>query len=139
MDDQEFQPFIIELERKMKEALPKTCKIMFNCTAILKECSWPEYMMDDYFIFKENIFQNKTEEAKIIWAEIKLNLLTHTEQMINNPVKWTLKNRFWLNSAYACKKLGLEIHKDHEKYDQKGKTFSKLIYLKNLSFAKIQK
>jgi hypothetical protein len=117
---------VIELEKQIKLAIPKTFKIMNNGPAVLKECLWPEHLAKDLLIFHENIFTNKSEEAKLIWSEIKQNVLTHIEQMMENPIKWTIKNRFWLNSAYACEKLKLSIHKDNKKYDLKGKLISKI-------------
>jgi hypothetical protein len=112
LEGQELQPFIIKLEEYIRNIIPKTSKIMFNSTEILKECKWPEYMEPDYIIFKENIFGDETIEGKLIWSEIKTNIITHIEGMVKNPVKWALKNRFWLNSSYTCEKLGLTIHED---------------------------
>ena len=117
---QNIQPFVIELEKQIRAAVPKTVKIMNNCSAVLKECVWPDHLADDFLIFKNSIFENKTEEAKLIWSEIKQNVVTHIEKMVEDPIKWTLKNRFWLNSAYVCEKLGLSIHKDNKKYDNRG-------------------
>ena len=121
LEGQSIQPFVVELEKQIKSSVPKIYNIMNNRSAVLKECLWPEYAARDFLIFKENIFANKSEEANLIWSEVKQNVVTHIEQMIDNPIKWTIKNRFWLNSAYACEKLGLSIHKDNKKYDLKGK------------------
>ena len=114
MKNQELQLVIINIDDLIRKALPKTHAIMHDVEKVLKECEWNEALVEGLFIFNKDIFPNETMEAKIIWTEIIENIVTHMDNMLLSPIKWTVENRFWLNSKFICTHLGLTNLKDRK-------------------------
>ena len=114
MEGQEIQTIIVLVNNLIKDALPKTWAIMFDLEKVLQECEWNESLVEGLFIFNRNIFPNQSCEAKIIWSEILDNIITHMDNMLLTPMKWTVENRFWLNSKFVCTHLGLTNFKDRK-------------------------
>ena len=85
---------------------------MYDKSEILKHSGWNTYQSDGLIIFDDKIFKNDTKEANIIWTEILDNIITHIDRIIEDPIEWTVQNRFWLNSRYVCVLLGINIFKD---------------------------
>ena len=121
MKDQEIQPTISRINELIKETLPRTSKIMFDKVKIIEECKWTEKEVEKIFIFENSIFQNKTQEANIIWNEIMDNILTHMDGITKNPLEWTISHKFWLNSKFICLLLGINIFENNDKDKNIGK------------------
>ena len=94
---------------------------MCRKTEVLKECNWTESEAEDLFIFDKNVFPNKSQEANVIWREIMSNIITHIKGVTENPLQWTIKHKFWLNSKFICLLLGISIFEKREKEATEGK------------------
>ena len=114
MIGQNIQTIIVQIDSLIKTALPKTYEIMFDVERVLQECEWNDSLVEGLFIFNKNIFPNQTCEAKIIWTEILDNIITHMDNMLVSPLRWTVENRFWLNSKFICAHLGITNFKDRK-------------------------
>ena len=109
LQEQEFQPAIIELDKLILGSLKTTAKILYNKDKILELVKWSDTEAAGLLIFDNSIFTNKTNEAKLIWSEISENILYHVAGMIDNPISWALEHRFWMNSEIFCDALGLDL------------------------------
>ena len=87
---------------------------MFDREEVLKQADWADCLAEDLFILNKTVFPNESQEAKIIWMEILENIINHMDNMVKSPAKWTVENRFWLNSKYMCTRLGLGNFKDRK-------------------------
>ena len=90
-------------------------------TEVLKECNWSESEAADLFIFDKNVFPNINQESGVIWNEIMMNIITHIKGVTDNPLEWTIKHKFWLNSKYICLLLGISIFEKREQNETEGK------------------
>ena len=120
LENQEIQPTIMAIEALIQKALPNTTKIMSRKTEVLKECNWTESEAENLFIFDKNVFPNVTQESNIIWSEIMGNIISHIKGVTENPLEWTIKHKFWLNSKYICVLLGISIFEEREQNNNKG-------------------
>ena len=109
------------IDKLIKTTLPNTSKIMYRRTEVLKECGWTETEAADLIIFNNIIFPNITQEANIVWSEIMANIITHIEGITKNPMEWTVKYKFWLNSKFICILLGLAMFQENLETNDKGK------------------
>ena len=100
------------IETLIQKSLPNTTKIMNRKKEVLKECNWTEIESKDIFIFDNNVFPNRTQESNIIWSEIMGNIISHIEGVTKNPLEWTIKYKFWLNSKFICTMLGLTMFEE---------------------------
>jgi hypothetical protein len=121
LENQEIQPTIMAIESLIQKALPNTTKIMYRKTEVLKECIWTETEAFDLFIFDKNVFPNKSQESGVIWNEIMGNIIAHIKGLTENPLEWTIKHKFWLNSKYICLLLGISMFEKRETTDTQGK------------------
>jgi hypothetical protein len=117
------------IDKLIKSTLQNTTKIMHRRTEVLKECNWTLEEAEDLFLFDTKIFPNKNQESNIIWSEIMTNIITHIEGITSNPLEWTVKHKFWLNSKFICILLGLSIF--HEKPETTDKGIKSIIIIKN--------
>ena len=49
-----------------------------------------------------------------------VNIITHIEGVTKNPLEWTVKHKFWLNSKFICVLLGLSIFQEESTSNEKG-------------------
>jgi hypothetical protein len=68
MKNQEIQLEPVKISDLILKALPKTSEIMYDKEKVLEKCEWLESLVEDLFIFNNNVFPNKTVEANIIWT-----------------------------------------------------------------------
>jgi hypothetical protein len=94
LQNQEFQPAVIELDSLILNSLKTTVQILYNKDKILELVSWNDTEAEGLLIFDNFIFKNKTNEAKLIWSEIAENIIYHVAGMIDNPKAWALEHRF---------------------------------------------
>ena len=97
-------------------------KLLYNSEKILKECCWSLRAGNTLFIFNNTIFENKTQESQIIWAELMNNVITHINGITKFSLAWTIKHRFWLNSEWITQLLGIKIFNKSQKAE--AATFS---------------
>jgi hypothetical protein len=107
--NQEIQPAIMELDSLIKQSLEKTYKMLYNKDKIIEYCGWSNAEAEGILIFDTRIFNDRSDEAKLIWSELSANILYHVTGMVDNPKTWALDYRFWMNSEIFCEALGLEL------------------------------
>ena len=49
------------------------------------------------------------------------NIITHIKGVTENPLQWTIKHKFWLNSKFICLLLGISMFENREKDPTEGK------------------
>ena len=108
------------IESLIQKALPNTTRIMNRKTEVLKECKWTKSEAEDIFIFDKNVFPNINQDSNIIWSEIMENIITHIKGVTENPLEWTIKHKFWLNSKFICTLLGISIFEKRDKENNEG-------------------
>ena len=81
---------------------------------ILRETKWEDKHIEKIIIFEDIIFSGTTAEGKIIWGEIHEHMVYQLSGVIQNPLVWMIRYRFWINSRYLAKTLGLKNYGESE-------------------------
>ena len=110
MEDLELQSFIAKADRRIIKLFPEFANKKTERSKLFKNTLWDKKHIEQIIIFNDKVFSNTTQEGNIIWDEIRKDMVVQISGVTKNPIIWTIKNRYWINSKFAANKMGLKLN-----------------------------
>jgi hypothetical protein len=110
LKDSEIQPYIVKADRRIAKLFPEWNNRKTERTKLFKDTLWDKKHIEQIIVLNDKIFANTTQEGNIIWDEIRKDMVVQIWGVTQNPVLWTIKNRYWINSKFAAQKIGLKLN-----------------------------
>ena len=117
----DLEPSLIKgLVSNLIEKQFKNTKILKNnFDKLAREVEWEKEELATFVFLHPAVIKNDTEEANIIWREMRHMVIFYIESFLDDPIGSATKNTFMLNSRVVAKKMSTTemfvMNKDLEK------------------------